>query len=63
MSKDYVAEAKALVESFEKEFVAFTEKGNKSAGTRARNVLQQIKVFAQDARVFIQDTKNASKAE
>ena len=63
MSKDYVAEVKALAESFEKEYTAFSVKGNKSAGTRARGVLQQLKVLAQEARVSIQETKNTATAE
>jgi len=62
MSKDYVQEVKALTEQLEKEMTAFG-KGNKSAGTRARGVLQDLKTLAQEARVYIQDTKNADKAE
>jgi hypothetical protein len=33
------------------------ERGNKSAGTRARKSLQNIKKIAQDLRVTIQDSK------
>jgi len=44
------------VESFKREFEKF-ERGNKSAGTRARKVLQNIKRICQDLRVQIQDTK------
>ena len=33
------------------------ERGNKSAGTRARKTLQTIKKIAQELRVQIQDTK------
>ena len=33
------------------------QRGNKSAGTRARKCLQNIKKHAQDIRVAIQDTK------
>ena len=33
------------------------ERGNKSAGTRARKVLQNIKRIAQDIRVHIQSSK------
>jgi hypothetical protein len=33
--------------------------GNKSAGTRARKICQDIKKEAQDVRIKIQDTKNA----
>lgn len=44
------------VESFKREFEKF-ERGNKSAGTRARKVLQDIKKTCQDIRVLIQGTK------
>jgi exonuclease VII small subunit len=45
----------ALKEEFEK-----FERGNKSAGTRARKVLQNIKRISQDIRVHIQ---SANKTE
>lgn len=38
------------------EFAKF-ERGNKSAGTRARKVLQNIKAICQELRVKIQDEK------
>ncbi len=44
------------LESFKREFEKF-ERGNKSAGTRARKILQNIKRVCQDLRVQIQDTK------
>lgn len=43
-------------ESFKKEFEKF-ERGNKSAGTRARKSLQDIKKISQDIRNYIQDSK------
>ena len=33
------------------------ERGNKSAGTRARKCLQNIKKFCQEIRIQIQETK------
>ena len=53
-------EIAALKEEFEK-----FERGNKSAGTRARKVLQNIKRISQDIRVHIQTNKKseASKKE
>jgi hypothetical protein len=57
-----LAELKALVETAEKEGVAFYEKNNKAAGTRLRNALQQIKVLATDLRKDVTDKKNAAKA-
>ena len=38
------------------EFAKF-ERGNKSAGTRARKILQNIKRVCQEMRVGIQETK------
>jgi len=56
-----IAELKALVETAEKEGAAFYEKGNKAAGTRLRNALQQIKVVATDLRKDVTEKKNAVK--
>lgn len=58
---DKIAELKALVETAEKEGAAFYEKGNKAAGTRLRNALQQIKVVATDLRKDVTEKKNAAK--
>lgn len=44
------------VESLKSEYEKF-ERGNKSAGTRSRKHLQNIKKIAQDLRVEIQDSK------
>ncbi len=44
------------VEILKQEYEKF-ERGNKSAGTRARKSLQTIKKVAQDLRVEIQDAK------
>ena len=43
-----------LKEEFEK-----FERGNKSAGTRARKILQNIKRISQDIRVSIQTVKKS----
>lgn len=59
MSK--ISELKALVETAEKEGAAFYEKGNKAAGTRLRNALQQIKVVAGDIRKDVTEKKNSAK--
>lgn len=58
---DKIQELKALVETAEKEGGAFYEKGNKAAGTRLRNALQQIKVAATDLRKDVTEKKNAVK--
>ena len=44
------------VEALKMEYEKF-ERGNKSAGTRARKSLQNIKKISQDLRVSIQDSK------
>lgn len=52
------AEAKAILEGAEKDFVAFYEKGNKAAGTRVRKAMQEMKDLAQAIRKEVQDKKN-----
>lgn len=50
------------VEILKQEYEKF-ERGNKSAGTRARKSLQSIKKIAQDLRVQIQDSKKTEGEE
>ena len=51
------------VENFKREYEKF-ERGNKSAGTRARKILQDIKKTCQEIRVSIQGAKKEEeKAE
>lgn len=52
------AELAHLKEEFEK-----FERGNKSAGTRARKVLQNIKRISQDIRIQIQVAKKGDEKE
>jgi len=47
--------------STQKEFTKFKE-GNKSAGTRLRKSMQDIKAMAQTVRVEVQEIKNAVPA-
>lgn len=49
---------KEFVNSLERDFNQFYEKGNKAAGTRVRKGMQELKQMAQDIRVEIQDKKN-----
>lgn len=49
---------KALINSVEKDAAAFYEKGNKAAGTRIRNAMQQLKVAAQEIRQEVTEKKN-----
>ncbi len=48
----------ALVESFQKDFEKFYEKGNKTAGIRLRKNMQELRKFAQDIRQEVQDLKS-----
>jgi hypothetical protein len=50
-----------LVAATEKDATAFYEKGNKAAGTRLRNALQQLKVAATAIRKDVTEKKNAAK--
>lgn len=50
------------VENFKREYEKF-ERGNKSAGTRARKVLQDIKKICQEIRVSIQGAKKEDVKE
>jgi len=54
-------ELKDLLGSFEKDFIKFYEKGNKSAGTRVRKHMNELKRKAQDIRKEIQDIKLKAK--
>ncbi|MCC5932752.1 MAG: histone H1 [Candidatus Cyclonatronum sp.] len=51
-------EVKALVDSLEEDMDKFYNKSNKTAGTRARKTLQDLKKLAQEIRIDIQDKKN-----
>ncbi|HSQ41324.1 MAG TPA: hypothetical protein VLM37_03480 [Fibrobacteraceae bacterium] len=50
------------IESLKREYEKF-ERGNKSAGTRARKVLQNIKRLCQELRVQIQSVKKDDVSE
>lgn len=50
---------KALVESLNEDMDKFYEKGNKAAGTRVRQGLQNIKKVAQEIRLEISGKKNS----
>ena len=54
MSSIQVLEEKMVI--LKEEYEKF-ERGNKSAGTRARKILQEIKRVCQDIRVNIQEAK------
>lgn len=50
-------ELQDLLASFEKDFEKFYEKQNKSAGTRVRKAMNELKRKAQDIRKEVQDMK------
>jgi hypothetical protein len=54
-------ELKVLITSVEKDAASFFEKGNKAAGTRLRNAMQQLKFLAQNIRTEVTAKKNAAK--
>jgi hypothetical protein len=51
----------ALVQSFEGDFEKFFVKGNKSAGTRVRKHMNELKKFAQALRIEVQDMKKTEE--
>ncbi len=52
-----------LVQSFEKDFVKFYDKNNKSAGTRVRKHMAELKRKAQEIRVEVQELKGVGNDE
>ncbi len=50
-------ELRNLLETFEKDFVKFYDKGNKSAGTRVRKHMNDLKRKAQEIRKEVQEIK------
>jgi cytochrome c556 len=56
-------ELQELVASFEKDFIKFYEKGNKSAGTRIRKSMNELKRKAQEIRKEIQEIKAQQQAQ
>ncbi len=50
-----------LVASFEKDFIKFYDKGNKSAGTRVRKAMNELKRKAQEIRKEVQELKGKTE--
>ena len=50
-------ELKIMMETFEEDYTKFVEKSNKTAGTRARKTLQDIRNWSKDVRMEISETK------
>ncbi|MDR6941430.1 histone H1 [Mucilaginibacter pocheonensis] len=51
---------KELIAAAEQDAQAFYDKGNKAAGTRLRNAMQQLKTIATDIRKEVTEKKNAA---
>jgi len=51
-------ELQALVAKMAPDFEKFYKDGNKAAGTRVRNAMQELKTFAQAVRTEVQAIKN-----
>jgi phosphoglycerate-specific signal transduction histidine kinase len=56
-------ELQDLIATFEKDFVKFYEKGNKSAGTRVRKHMNELKRKAQEIRKEVQERKAVGKEQ
>ena len=56
------AELQKLVAGMAADFQKFYNDGNKAAGTRVRNAMQDLKKFAQDVRNEVSTIKNGSAA-
>jgi len=55
---EQIAKLKELIASAEVDSAKFG-KGNKAAGTRLRNTMQQLKITAQEVRTAVTAKKNA----
>ena len=56
-------ELKQRVAAMEQDFIRFYLQGNKAAGTRVRNAMQELKTFAQTVRTEVQSIKNEGKTD
>jgi len=52
------SELTELVRGMEQDFHKFFVQGNKAAGTRVRQAMQELKTFAQAVRTEVQSIKN-----
>ncbi|MBS1122354.1 MAG: histone [Deltaproteobacteria bacterium] len=57
------AELQALVAGMAADFEKFFKDGNKAAGTRVRNAMQELKTFAQAVRNEVTTLKNEGAKE
>jgi phosphate uptake regulator len=57
------AELQQLVAAMQADFEKFYRDGNKAAGTRVRNSMQELKAFAQSVREEVLTLRNQGKDE
>jgi hypothetical protein len=57
------AELQRLVAGMATDFEKFYRDGNKAAGTRVRNAMQELKAFAQSVREEVLTLRNQGKEE
>jgi flagellar biosynthesis/type III secretory pathway protein FliH len=55
------AELQQLLAGMQSDFEKFYRDGNKAAGTRVRNAMQELKTLAQTIRTEVQAIKNEGK--
>lgn len=60
-SQNRFAELQALVAGMASDFEKFYKDGNKAAGTRVRNAMQELKQFAQTVREEVLSIRNQGK--
>lgn len=56
-------ELQALIAKMAPDFEKFYKDGNKAAGTRVRNAMQELKTFAQSVRTEVQAIKNEGSGD
>lgn len=61
--KDRYQELQQMVAAMASDFEKFYKDGNKAAGTRVRNAMQELKTFAQTVRNEVSEIKNAGKSD
>lgn len=59
--KEIYEKLKNIVNNTTEDLDKFADNGNKAAGTRVRNAMQEVKKLAQELRVAIQEAKNVEK--
>jgi hypothetical protein len=62
-AKDRYAELQQLVAGMAADFEKFYKDGNKAAGTRVRQAMQELKTFAQTVRSEVSAIKNEGKSD